>query len=112
MHEHKCDLPTSVQWISDLNDRLVGQVLSALKEIPSFGNPVFDQQVSAYVDGLGSWVRGHDSWSFEVNYTLYVFVDETDLIPTPRQGERYFGKTGPEAQKYRVVDILPKTVKE
>ena len=75
MHEHKCDLPTSVQWISDLNDRLVGQVLSALKEIPSFGNPVFDQQVSAYVDGLGSWVRGHDSWSFEVNYTLYVFVD-------------------------------------
>ena len=83
MHEHKCDLPTSVQWISDLNDRLVGQVLSALKEIPSFGNPVFDQQVSAYVDGLGSWVRGHDSWSFEVNYTLYVFVDETVLIPTP-----------------------------
>ncbi|KAK7691175.1 hypothetical protein QCA50_006278 [Cerrena zonata] len=90
MHEHKCDLPSAMEWISDLNDRLVEDVLSALKEVPSFGNPAFDEQVAAYVDGLGNWVRAHDSWCFE--------------------SERYFGKTGLEIQKRRVVDLLPKKV--
>ena len=66
MHERNCDFLDAVKWISDLNDRLVNEALSNLKNIPSFGNPVFDSQVSAYVDGLGNWVRAHDSWCFEV----------------------------------------------
>ena len=73
MYEHKCDLPGALQWISDLNDRLAEEVLSALKEIPSFGNLALDQQVSAYVDGLGIWVRAHDSWCFEVSLFFYIF---------------------------------------
>lgn len=68
MHEHKCDRPSAVGWISDLNDRLVEEVLSAVKEVPSFGNPVFDEQVSTFVEGLGNWVRAHDSWCFEVSF--------------------------------------------
>ena len=70
MYEHKCDLLGALQWISDLNDRLVEEVLSSLKEIPSFGNLALDQQVSAYVDGLGNWVRAHDSWCFEVSASI------------------------------------------
>ncbi|CAL1709814.1 unnamed protein product [Somion occarium] len=88
MHERKCGLHGALKWISKLHDDLVSKFLSALEEIPSFGNSALDEEVSIYADGLGNWVRANDSWSFE--------------------SERYFGKQGLVIQKTRVVDLLPR----
>lgn len=106
MHEHKCDLPTAVQWISDLNDRLVEEVLATLKKLPSFGCLVFDQQASKYIEGLCNCVRAHDSWCFEVSHSSSLIWCMLRL--TNDQSERYFGREGSEIRKHRVVYLLPK----
>ncbi|KAH9053669.1 isoprenoid synthase domain-containing protein [Lactarius vividus] len=58
--------------------------------IPSWG-PDLDRIVTAFVERLGHWIRGHDCWSFE--------------------SERYFGTKGPEIQKHRVVTLLPRSTR-
>ena len=68
MLEQKCPLTAAIQWISNLHDEIVQRFLSTLREVPSFGDPVIDKQVLAYIDGLGNWVRANDCWSFEVSF--------------------------------------------
>ena len=67
MLEQKCDIAAAVDWISNLHDEIVQGFLSSLKEVPSFGDPVIDSQVSTYIDGLGNWIRANVCWSFEVS---------------------------------------------
>jgi Delta6-protoilludene synthase len=68
-----------------------GQVLARFqaqcRTLPSWGRTV-DSDVEAFVERLGYWIRGIDSWSLET--------------------ERYFGTKGPEVQKHRLVTLLPK----
>ena len=67
MHEQECNLAAAVEWISHLHDQVANNFLSTLKEVPSFGDPAIDKQVSAYVQGLGNWARANYCWSFEVS---------------------------------------------
>ncbi|KAF8586107.1 terpenoid synthase [Ramaria rubella] len=46
------------------------------------------RSLSAYIDGIGTWVRANDTWSFE--------------------SQRYFGLQGLEIQAQRVVALRPK----
>ena len=56
--------------------------------VPKYHSYHLDADIVKYVDGLGSWVRANDQWNFE--------------------GERYFGKRGPEIFKNRWVTLMPK----
>ena len=64
-HQFKFNFNDTFQWISDLYDGLVADFLAEWKNIPTFGGPV-DREIRTYLDGLGNWVRGNDSWCFEV----------------------------------------------
>lgn len=66
MHQYKTDLHGALEWISRLHDDLADTFLEAFQNMPSWGVPSLDAQVAIYVDGLGNWVRGNDTWSFEV----------------------------------------------
>jgi len=89
MHQYNLDTQGAMNWISDLHDDIVDEFLEVWKTVPTFGGPV-DREIRTYLDGLGNWVRGNDSWSFE--------------------SERYFGKQGLEIQHSRKVALLPKII--
>ncbi|KAF7979340.1 hypothetical protein HWV62_42763 [Athelia sp. TMB] len=91
MANEKTDLAGALQWISNIHDEIVDRFLSTRQDVlnkrngvPSWGKEI-DEQVAAYVDGLGQWIRGHDEWNF--------------------QSGRYFGNNGLEIQKSRTVVI-------
>ena len=67
MQELQTDIQGAFEWISKLNDQLVEQFLSDFAAVGSFGDPDLDAQVATYIDGLGYWVRGNDTWNFEAN---------------------------------------------
>ncbi|KAF4601753.1 terpene cyclase [Pleurotus pulmonarius] len=60
---------TSIQgamdYIGNLNAHLVNEFLEQWNHIPVFDSPV-DEDIRAYCVMLAEWVRGNDSWSFEV----------------------------------------------
>ncbi|KAJ8698766.1 hypothetical protein PTI98_005437 [Pleurotus ostreatus] len=73
-----------MDYIGDLNARLVDEFLEKWNHIPVFDGPV-DTDIRAYCVMLAEWVRGNDSWSFE--------------------GGRYFGDKGREIQTTRLVRL-------
>ncbi|KAK7451208.1 hypothetical protein VKT23_012544 [Stygiomarasmius scandens] len=87
INQFQLDVQKALNWIGNLHDGLANQFLEAWKEIPTYGGPI-DREIRTYADGLGNWVRGNDSWSFE--------------------SDRYFGKEGLEIEKTRKVKLLPK----
>ncbi|KAI0064579.1 terpenoid synthase [Artomyces pyxidatus] len=87
MHELDGDMDRAVQWIARYHDELLAQFLEGRDNLPSFGVDI-DRHLSGYVEGLAHWIRGSDCWSFE--------------------SKRYFGDKGPEIQKSRIVDLLPR----
>ncbi|EEB97691.1 hypothetical protein MPER_02940 [Moniliophthora perniciosa FA553] len=88
MDSHGTDIQGALNYISSFHDRLSKEFLETLSNVPTFGDAIVDYEVSVYLDGLGNWVRANDCWSFE--------------------SHRYFGSTGKEIQKSRVVELLPK----
>lgn len=86
MHHCALDLPDAMNWISEYHEALVRDFMDIFHNLPSWDNDVDAQLVARYVDGLGNWVRGNDSWSFE--------------------SHRYFGSSGLEVQKHRNVILL------
>ncbi|KAF4601362.1 terpene cyclase [Pleurotus pulmonarius] len=74
----------AMDYIGNLHDGLVDQFFEQWSRIPVFGNQL-DEEVRAYCNMLGNWVRGCDSWSFE--------------------SARYFGVRGPEIQISRSVQL-------
>jgi len=87
MNQYNLDLPGAMKWIGEFHDGIAEKFLSTYKNLPDWG-PVINPQIRRYVDGLGNWVRGNDSWSFE--------------------SWRYFRGKGPEIEKTRWVELMPK----
>ncbi|KAI0066268.1 terpenoid synthase [Artomyces pyxidatus] len=87
MQELHCDMGQAVDWIAEYHKGLLSQFIEGRDKLPRFGEKT-DEDLARYVEGLAHWIRGSDCWSFE--------------------GKRYFGDKGPEIQKHRIVDLLPR----
>ncbi|KAH9053668.1 terpenoid synthase [Lactarius vividus] len=90
MNEKGVDLDGAVDWLAEYNGVVLSKFQAQYRMLPSWG-PDLDRIVTAFVERLGHWIRGHDCWSFE--------------------SERYFGTKGPEIQKHRVVTLLPRSTR-
>ncbi|KAK1226347.1 hypothetical protein PQX77_010674 [Marasmius sp. AFHP31] len=88
MNAYKTDIQEAMGLAASLHDRLAQEFLDLVGKVPKFGDATIDSDVSTYVDGLGSWIRGNDCWSFE--------------------SPRYFGSQGVKIQETRMVELLPK----
>ncbi|TCD63515.1 terpene cyclase [Steccherinum ochraceum] len=78
----------AMAWAAAYHTELENKFIEGLQRIPSFGAKEIDDQIQTYVHGLAAWPRGQDCWNFE--------------------GERYFGTSGEEYRKTRMVPLLPK----
>ncbi|KAI9438409.1 isoprenoid synthase domain-containing protein [Russula earlei] len=87
MNEKGVDLDSALRWLGDYHGDVLSKFRAQSLTLPSWGATV-DAEVSAFVERLGYWIRGIDSWSLET--------------------ERYFGAKGPEVQKHRLVTLLPR----
>jgi hypothetical protein len=87
MHEFDTDVNGAMLWVADHYKEVEKKFFEAKAALPKWGEPI-DSQVRQYCDGLGSWVRGNDEWSFET--------------------ERYFGSKGPEIKRKRWNMLIPK----
>ena len=88
MNEKGVDLDGALDWLAEYNGLVLSRFQAQYRLLPSWG-PDMDPIVTAFVERLAHWIRGHDSWSFE--------------------SERYFGTKGPEIQKHRLVTLLPRS---
>ena len=88
MNEKNVDLDGALNWLAEANGVVLSRFQVQYRMLPSWG-PDMDHVVTAFVERLAYFIRGHDSWSFE--------------------SERYFGTKGPEIQKHRMVTLLPKS---
>ncbi|KAG6884992.1 hypothetical protein C0992_005530, partial [Termitomyces sp. T32_za158] len=86
MHHMDVDLNGAMKWIEDYYAELAQNFLGDLRCVPFFGIEV-QREVEHYLNGLGSWIRGNDSWSFE--------------------SRRYFIEDGLEIQQSRKLVLLP-----
>ncbi len=89
MNELGVDLKGAIKWADEYQASLVYNFTNAVEHLPSFG-PHIDSQLSEYIEGIGSFVRGHDTWCFE--------------------SERYFGRNGKAIQRHRWVSLSPRRV--
>lgn len=65
IQQFRLTIQGAMDYIGDLNARLVDEFLEKWDHIPVFDGPV-DTDIRAYCVMLAEWVRGNDSWSFEV----------------------------------------------
>ena len=84
------DLQTAVDFVGDLCRQTIDTFMENQQNVPSFG-PRLDRDVALYMQGLQDWIVGSLHWSFMT--------------------ERYFGKSGAEVKKHRVVRLLPRRPK-
>lgn len=87
MRQEGLDLQSAVDFVGDLCKQSIDRFIEQRAHLPSWG-PDIDQQVEKYVGGLADWIVGSLHWSFE--------------------SERYFGKSGLDVKKTRVVELLPR----
>ena len=90
MNEKGVGLDGALNWLGEYHGQVLSNFQAQRRMLPSWG-PAIDSDVGAFVERLGYWIRGIDSWSLET--------------------ERYFGAKGPEIQKHRLVTLLPKVKK-
>jgi hypothetical protein len=88
MNEKGVDLDGALDWLAEYNRVVLSRFQTQYRMLPSWG-PDMDPIVTALVERLAHWIRGHDCWSFE--------------------SERYFGMKGAEIQKHRLVTLLPRS---
>jgi len=88
MNEKGVDLDGALDWLAEYNEVVLSQFQAQYRMLPLWGSDM-DPIVTAFVERLAHWIRGHDCWSFE--------------------SERYFGTKGPEIQKHRLVTLLPRS---
>ncbi|KAK1757049.1 terpenoid synthase [Echria macrotheca] len=81
----------AVDWIGNWSDGIAAEFLECRANLPSWG-PEIDEQIHRYVDGIASWVRGADDWSFE--------------------SQRYFGVAGEEVRRTREIYMLPRVERD
>ncbi|KAF9072640.1 terpenoid synthase [Rhodocollybia butyracea] len=89
MNQYNLDVQGAIDWIGRYNDELADRVLENYRNLPDWG-PVINPQIHRYCDSVGEWVRGIDSWYFH--------------------SWRYFRGKGPEIEKTRWVELMPKQV--
>lgn len=87
MHEEGLDLQSAVDFVGALCKQSIDRFVDCRANLPSWG-PEIDRQVAVYVEGLADWIVGSLHWSFE--------------------SERYFGKSGLEVKRNRVINLLPR----
>jgi hypothetical protein len=107
MHHHSFSLQDAVDFVGELCKQSIDRFIrdrAALKNC-SWGTKI-DRDVDVYAEGLASWIVGSLHW--------YVCVHRTFFLPIfirwscrSFETERYFGKSGMEVKKTRVVDLLP-----
>ena len=87
MYETGCDIHQAMIWCDRKGREEARKFLDNLNRIPSWSDDSVDERVSIYVDRLGNWVRGNDSYS--------------------RCSYRYFGHAARDVETTRVVTVLP-----
>ena len=90
MRLRSCDLQTAVDFVGELCKQTIDTFIENQRSLPSFG-PKLDRDVALYVQGLQDWIVGSLHWSFMT--------------------ERYFGKSGAQVKKHRIVKLLPRLPK-
>ncbi|PCH37689.1 terpenoid synthase [Wolfiporia cocos MD-104 SS10] len=80
-------LQEAVDYVGQLCKETIDGFIENQKRIPSWG-PEVDREVVLYVQGLQDWIVGSLHWSFMT--------------------ERYFGKSGAEVKRHRIVKLLPR----
>ncbi|KAJ7633071.1 isoprenoid synthase domain-containing protein [Roridomyces roridus] len=85
-HEHT--LQSAVDYVGELCRETIDSFQRNRRLVPSWGTEI-DSMVQRYIRGLESWIVGSLHWSFMT--------------------ERYFGASGEDVKKTRVVSLLPKT---
>lgn len=88
MFEHKTGLEGAIEHLKEFNDSRVATFLREIELLPSWGEEI-DKEIKFYIDGIGSWVRGEDCWSFE--------------------SDRYF-EDGRAVREHRTVKLLAPSV--
>lgn len=92
MHEKDLGLQEAIDWLGVWHEEeVVGGFRKAERELRELSQAWPDhvaREIEFYINGLGCWVRGSDSWHFE--------------------GERHFGVQGLAIQKTRQVVMLPR----
>ena len=89
MHQHGMVLQEAVDFVGNLCKKSIDRFTENMTLLPQWGTEI-DAQVQIYVQGLADWIVGSLHWSFN--------------------SERYFGKTGLEIKKSRVVELAPMKV--
>lgn len=87
MNEMDVDLVGAINWVEEYQASLINKFVHTVEHLPSFGSDV-DPQLAKYIQGIGSFVRGHDAWCFE--------------------SERYFGKNGRDVERHRWITLIPR----
>jgi hypothetical protein len=87
MSQHGYTLQEAVDYVGELCRQCIERFEAQRRQLPSWG-PQVDADVQKYVLGLQHWIVGSLHWSFD--------------------SERYFGKSGLEVKKTRIVHLLPK----
>jgi hypothetical protein len=67
MRQFGMDVHSSIEWVSRHCDDVARQFMDEWQKIPTFGGPV-DREVRIYCDGIATFVRGYESWAFEVRF--------------------------------------------
>lgn len=84
MRHHGMTLQEAVDFVGDLCKKSIDRFTEDRARLPSWG-PEIDAQVQVYVQGLADWIVGSLHWSFD--------------------SERYFGKTGAQVKRSRIVEL-------
>jgi hypothetical protein len=86
--ERSIPIQQAMDWLGDYCNKLARGFLIDLASVPTWGADV-DTRVSAYINGLGQWVRGIDDWHFE--------------------SARYFGSEAAIVKQTRIVTLIPRS---
>ncbi|KAF4575314.1 terpene cyclase [Pleurotus pulmonarius] len=118
IQEFKMNLQDAMDYIGNMNARLVDEFLEQWSHIPVFGSPV-DADIKEYCVMMAEWVRGNDSWSFEnkkMKTTLLhdqsdsinddlpridIYLPKTlDFWPWPRRVNPYYARVKQQASSW------------
>ena len=86
MHELGVDVRGAVEWVEKCCIDIIDRCLQVYDNLPWKEDT--HPEIFKYVTGVMNWARANDSWSFE--------------------SRRYFGDSGMEIMKSRVVELLPR----
>jgi len=113
MHHQSLPLQSAVDFVGELCKQSIDRFVvdrAALSELSPMWGAKIDRDVSVYVEGLASWIVGSLHWSVGFpffNSVIRLFGHSNDRS---FESERYFGRSGMEIKKTRVVHLLPKAV--